>query len=193
MIGYIEGSIASKDPALVQVLCQGIGYELHIPLSTYEGIGDVGDEVKLKTYLHVKEDALKLYGFLTDEEKSVFVKVIGVRGIGPRIALGILSSLPARRFVEALQEEDIDVLSGIQGIGRKTAERLAIDLRDQFPDMVTPVGRPGFRVEEEEAIKALTSLGFSATNARKSVRSATGGAGELSTEEIVRRALGTIR
>jgi Holliday junction DNA helicase RuvA len=194
LIGYIEGLIGSKEPALVQVLCQGIGYEVHIPMSTYELIGDVGDEVKLKTYLHVKEDALNLYGFLTDEEKTVFIKVIGVRGIGPRIALGILSSMPALRFVEALQDRDIDILSGISGVGRKTAERLTVDLKDQFPDLVKPVDRTDFRREEEEAIKALVALGFSAMKARKSVREAIRGLDEeISTEEIVKRALGTIR
>jgi Holliday junction DNA helicase RuvA len=193
LIGYIEGSIAHKEPALIHILCQGIGYEVHVPMSTYELLGNVGDEVKLKTYLHVKEDALQLYGFMTGEEKEVFIKVIGVRGIGPRIALGILSSLQAQRFVEALQEQDIGVLSSIQGIGRKTAERLALDLRDKFPDMVTPMGRTDFRREEEEAIKALITLGFSTTQARKSVRHVIEGEGKISTEEIVKLALGTIR
>ncbi len=194
LIGYIEGAILYKEPALVQVLCGGIGYEVYIPMSTYESIGEVGDEVRLKTYLNVKEDALHLYGFITNEEKVVFIKVIGVRGIGPRIALGILSSLPPLRFVEALQEQDIDVLSAIPGIGRKTAERLTVDLRDQFPDLVRPVGRLDFRREEEEAIKALVALGFSTTMARKSVREVIREVEEeISTEEIVKKALGTIR
>jgi Holliday junction DNA helicase RuvA len=194
LIGYIEGTIVYKEPALVQVLCGGIGYNVYIPMSTYEGIGEVGGEVRLKTYLNVKEDALHLYGFITDEEKAVFIKVIGVRGIGPRIALGILSSLPPLRFIEALQEQDIDVLSAIPGIGRKTAERLTVDLRDQFPDLVKPLGRIDFRREEEEAIKALVALGFSTTMARKSVREVIREIEEeISTEEIVRQALGTIR
>lgn len=193
MIGYIEGSIGHKEPTLVQVLCQGIGYEVHVPMSTYEQLGGVGDTVSLKTYLHVKEDALQLYGFLTDEEKEVFVKVIGVRGIGPRMALGILSSLPAHRFVEALQERDIGLLSEIPGVGRKTAERLTVDLRDQFPGVVKPLGRADFRGEEEEAIKALVALGFSSTKARKSVREVAQGEERIATEEIVKRALGVIR
>ncbi len=193
MIGYIEGSIAHKEPALVRVFCHGIGYEIHVPMSTYELLGEVGDEVKLRTYLHVKEDALQLYGFMTDEEKEVFVKVIAVRGIGPRIALGILSSLQAQRFVEALQEQDIGILSSIPGIGRKTAERLALDLRDQFPDMAAPMRRADFRREEEEAIKALVTLGFSITQAKKSVRQVIEGEEGISTEEIVKRALGRIR
>jgi Holliday junction DNA helicase RuvA len=194
VIGYIEGSIIHKEPLLVRVFCQGIGYEVHVPLSTYERIGEVGSTVGLNTYLHVKEDMLQLYGFMTDEEKEVFVKVIAVRGIGPRLALGILSSLPAQRFVEALQEEDIGVLSEIPGIGRRTAERMALDLRDRFPDMVGPVGRAGFRREEEEAIGALVALGFSATKARKSVREAVKGLDdEAGTEEIVKSALKGIR
>jgi len=195
LIGYIEGAILYKEPALVQVLCGGIGYEVYIPMSTYESIGEVGDEVRLKTYLNVKEDALHLYGFITDEEKVVFIKVIGVRGIGPRIALGILSSLPPLRFVEALQEQDIDVLSAIPGIGRKTAERLTVDLRDQFPDLVRPVGRLDFRREEEEAIQTPWSPSvFSTTMARKSVREVIREVEEeISTEEIVKKALGTIR
>jgi len=194
VIGYIEGSILLKEPARVRVLCNGIGYDVHIPMSTYECLGAPGDEVKLETYLHVKEDALQLYGFMAGEEKEVFLKVIGVRGIGPRIALGILSSMPAIRFVEALQEQDIDVLSGIPGVGRKTAERLSVDLRDQFPDMVKPVDRPDFRKEEEEAIKALVALGFSVSMARKSVRDVIKAVeGEIRTEDIVKQALGTIR
>jgi len=193
LIGYIEGSVAQKEPMLIQVLCQGIGYEVHVPMSTYERIGEVGDPVRLKTYLHVKEDALQLYGFTTDEEKIVFVRVLRVRGIGPRTALAILSSLPAMRFVEAVQNQDIGILSGIPGIGRKTAERLVVDLRDQFPEMVRPVGRPDFRREEEEAIRALVALGFSAMNARKSVREVIHGEDGISTEEIVRRSLGVIR
>ena len=194
MIGYIEGSIVYKGPTLVRVLCGGIGYDIHIPMSTYERLGETGDGVALETYLHVKEDALQLYGFATREEKDVFVEVIGVRGIGPRIALGVLSSMPVARFVEALQERDIDVLSAIPGVGRKTAERMAVDLRDRFPDLVRPVGRPDFRGEEEEAIKALVALGFSVTMARKAVRDVIREIeGEIQTEEIVKRALGTIR
>jgi Holliday junction DNA helicase RuvA len=194
VIGYIEGSILFKEPALVRVLCQGIGYDIHIPMSTYERLGETGNAVKLETYLHVKEDALQLYGFMTGDEKEVFIKVIGVRGIGPRIALGVLSSMPAIRFVEALQERDIDVLSGIPGVGRKTAERLTVDLRDQFPDLVRPIDRPDFRREEEEAIKALIALGFSVSMARKSVRDVIKKVeGEIRTEDIVKQALGTIR
>jgi Holliday junction DNA helicase RuvA len=193
LIGCIEGAIGHKEPALVRVFCQGIGYDVHVPMSTYEEIGDVGETVRLQTYLHVKEDALQLYGFMTQEEKDVFIQVIGVRGIGPRIALGILSSLPARRFVEALQARDIGILSEIPGIGRKTAERLAVDLRDRFPELVTPVDRSDFRREEEEAIKALVALGFSATQARKTVRDVVRELDGGCTEEIVRRALGLIR
>jgi Holliday junction DNA helicase RuvA len=194
LIGSIEGVIGYKQPAFVRILCQGIGYDVHVPMSTYERLGDIGDSVQLRIHLHVKEDALQLYGFHSDEEKAVFLKVIGVRGIGPKIALGILSSMPVLRFVESVQDRDIDVLAGIPGVGRKTAERLAVDLKDQFPDLVKPVGRTDFRVEEEEAIKALVALGFSPVMARRSVREVLKDAGDgVRTEELVRKALATIR
>jgi Holliday junction DNA helicase RuvA len=193
LIGSIEGVIGYKEPALVRVVCGGIGCDVQVPMSTYEAVGEVGETIRLETYLHVKEDILQLYGFRTAEEKEVFVKVIGVRGIGPRIALGILSSLPVRRFIEALQAEDAGVLSEIPGVGRKTAERLVVDLKDRFPELVAPVGRSDFGREEEEAIKALLALGFTATQARRAVRDAVREGDGAGTEEIVKRALGRIR
>jgi len=194
MIGMIEGELVTKEPHYALVMCHGVGYRVNIPSSIYENIGEVGQRVRLYTHLHVREDQLELYGFMTEEEKVVFGTLLGVTGVGPRLALSILSSLPHTRLAEAVERKEIDILSTISGVGKKTAQRLVVDLADKLPRLVTLVpGEQPLRLVEEEAIKALMALGYYPAQARKAVLRVMDEDGrKLETEELIKRALSKV-
>ena len=136
MIAHIKGKIIYKSPESVIVDAGGVGYEVYIPLSTYYKLPDIEEYVSLNTYTHVREDAFQLYGFLTQREKSIFQLLIGVSGVGPRLARNILSGIPADDLASAVSAGDIARLKAIPGIGGKTAERLVVELRDKMAVMV---------------------------------------------------------
>ncbi|MFN2421890.1 MAG: Holliday junction branch migration protein RuvA, partial [Gemmatimonadota bacterium] len=138
MIGSLRGRLAVKaiDEAIVDV--GGVGYRVAIPLSTYEALPAEGEEALLWTHLHVREDELALYAFATDRERRLFETLIGVSGIGPRLALHVLSRLTPERFAAAIQRGDLATLTGISGVGRKTAERMVVELRDKILDLAEP-------------------------------------------------------
>jgi Holliday junction DNA helicase RuvA len=137
MIGSLSGRLASKDIDEVLVDVQGVGYRVSIPLSTYEHLPGEGEEVRLLTHLHVREDELALYGFASDRERRLFEILIGVSGIGPRLALHVLSRLTPERFVGAITRGDLTTLTGISGVGKKTAERMVLELKDRWPTWPT--------------------------------------------------------
>ena len=174
----------------------GIGYRVNIPLSTFEMLPKAGESVTLLTHLHVKEDAHTLYGFWTDEEREVFRSIIGVSGIGPKMALAILSGISIGGFKSALIEGSTESLCSIRGVGKKTAERLIVELRDKFgPAGVMLVSAEGREATEEgrtanDAMLALISLGYPRAAAQKAIAEAlkkTGG--KLNVEQLVREAL----
>ena len=191
MIGSIRGRISSKTPPQLTVDVGGIGYELEAPMSTFFLLPSVGDEVRLLTHLVVREDAHILYAFATDEERRLFRNLIKVSGVGPKIALALLSGISVEAFALCVQNQDIVALTRVPGIGRKTAERLVIEMRDRLgptaeATVTATAGSPGPN-PEAEAFGALVALGYKPAEATRLLKAA--GPGTHSTEELLRRAL----
>ena len=137
MIGFLRGRIFDKQPNRIIVDVQGVGYEVHVPLSTFYDAGEPGADITLRVHTHVREDALQLYGFLTLLEQQVFERLIGISGIGPRLAISVLSGIDPRDLVGAVQRGDVARLTTIPGIGRKTAERIVLELKDRLKQLET--------------------------------------------------------
>jgi holliday junction DNA helicase RuvA len=167
----------------------GVGYELHIPRSVFERLPQQGKDVTLRTYQVVREDAHLLFGFLDDVERQVFSRLLTASGVGPRLALSLLSALPAGRLVRAIRERDIAALTAVSGVGRKTAERLALDLASKLDDVAVPMGSGPRGAGVEEALRALTVLGFPAPEADRAVRETLREEGPLAAQELIRAAL----
>jgi len=196
VIAQVRGKLIAKDLDRVEIMTQGgTGYELAVPLSVYEMLPKVGEDTSLHTHLVVREDGWQLFGFATPVEKRVFQRLLTASGIGPALALGMLSALSADRLVRAIREKDIATLQGVPRVGRKKAERLILDLADKLDDVQGDVGgiaRPD-GAGADDAIRALVSLGYAAVDAEKAVRGALdeGGRG-LSAPELIRRALSKV-
>jgi Holliday junction DNA helicase RuvA len=191
MIGSVRGRIASKTPPQLMVDVGGLGYELEAPMSTFFHLPPVGEEVRLLTHLVVREDAHILYAFATEGERRLFRSLIRVSGVGPKIALALLSGISVEAFSRCVVNEDIAALIRVPGIGRKTAERLVIEMRDRLttPE-TTPGAAPpdaGVVSPEAEAYGALIALGYRPAEATRLLKAA--GPGTHSTEELIRRAL----
>jgi holliday junction DNA helicase RuvA len=190
MIGSVRGRIAAKTPPQLTVEVGGVGYELEAPLSTYFHLPAVGEEVRLLTHLVVREDAHVLYAFATEEERRLFRSLIRVSGVGPKIALALLSGISATAFAECVQREDIAALTRVPGVGRKTAERLIVEMRDRLAAPQMPGGAAAGAAAtsaESEAYGALVALGYRPAEAARLLKAA--GPGTHSTEELIRRAL----
>ena len=196
MIAHVRGKLVAKDLDRVEIMTAGgTGYELAIPLSVYETLPKVGDETALHTHLVVREDGWQLFGFATVVEKRVFQRLLTASGIGPALALGMLSTLSADRLVRAIREKDLPTLQGVPRVGRKKAERLILDLADKLDDVQGEIGgiaRPD-GAGADDAVRALVSLGYASADAEKAVRGALdeGGRG-LSAPELIRRALAKV-
>lgn len=190
MIVSIRGILREKKPPTAWIDVGGIGYGVQVSLSTYETLPESGLEVELFTTQIVREDSLQLYGFSTREERKLFDLLLTVSGVGPRSALGILSGLRPEALMRSIQEEDIAALTSISGVGKKTAERILVDLRDKIPaTQLVPVG-PAPSAHHEDAVSALVSLGYTPQKAEKAVHIATSKIGEgADLERIVRNAL----
>ncbi len=191
MIGSLRGRIASKAPPQLTLEVAGVGYELEAPMSTFFHLPAVGAEVHLLTHLVVREDAHVLYGFGSEDERRLFRGLIKVSGVGPKIALALLSGMSVVEFSQAVQSQDVGALTRVPGIGRKTAERLVVEMRDRLvaPLLLTG-GAPGVAVAaspENEAYDALIALGYRPPEATRLLKAA--GPGTHSTEELIRRAL----
>lgn len=196
MIASLTGILKVKNPTEIVLDVHGVGYAVTIPLSTFEKLGEVGSSATILTYLHVREDAMQLFGFATDEERVFFKLLISVNGIGPKIAQGILSRIAVSDLKQHISKENISALTAIPGVGRKTAERLVIDLRDKIGKIDTagsassaqPDGEEELR---QEALLALTSLGYNRPIAEKALRQVlTEMKGEkLSLQNLIKKAL----
>jgi Holliday junction DNA helicase RuvA len=194
MIAHVAGTLVSKALDHVEIMTAGgVGYEMAVPLSVYETLPKVGESVRLHTYLVVKEDGWQLFGFASAFERQVFRRVLDAKGVGPALALGMLSTLSAERVVRAIREKDVATLQSVPRVGRKKAEQLILDLADKLDDVqVVTAGGVG-RSEgpaADDAIRALVSLGYSMGDADRAVRGALedGGRG-MSAPELIRRAL----
>ena len=190
MIAFVHGKLVQKTPTSIVVQTQGVGLEIAIPLSSFEALGDVGNDVHILTHLHVREDAMQLFGFVTEDELSLFQKLISVSGIGPRTAQGILSGISVDELKRAIVSHNIDVIKSAPGIGKKTAERLVLELKDKIEGMdeETTSQMPPSKVGEE-AVLALMTLGYKQNKAQALVSQTLKTDPSLSVEEIVKRSL----
>jgi Holliday junction DNA helicase RuvA len=190
MIGSLRGRITSKTPPQLTVEVGGLGYELEVPMSTFFHLPAVGEEVRLLTHLVVREDAHVLYGFGSEDERRLFRALIKVSGVGPKIALALLSGISVTAFAECVKREDAAALTRVPGIGRKTADRLIVEMRDRLaapqPSEAGAVVAPAVS-SESEAYGALVALGYRPAEAARLLKSV--GPGTHSTEELIRRAL----
>ena len=194
MIDYLTGTLASKKPTEAVVEVNGAGYRLLVPTSTFERLPDVGKPVRVLCHLHVREDALQLFGFSTESERGVFNLLIGVSGVGPKLALAALSALSPEEIRERIVSGDAAMLTRIPGVGRKTAERLVVELRDRFEKTDLAVesaaeASPG-SAARRDALAALEALGLSRGAAEKSIRELLRSNPDLdSAEDLIRLAL----
>jgi holliday junction DNA helicase RuvA len=194
VIGFLRGRLAAKHPPQLIVDVGGVGYELEAPMSTFYGLPSVGAEVSLHTHLVVREDAHVLFGFGTERERSLFRELIKVSGVGPRIALAILSGVSVDEFHRSIESEDVATLVRVPGIGRKTAERLVIEMRDRLKGLAGPApgGSPGSAAgtaasPQSEAFSALVALGYKPAEVTRLLQKVDPAV--TSTEEMIRHAL----
>jgi Holliday junction DNA helicase RuvA len=195
MIAFLRGRVLDKQPNRIIVDVQGVGYELHVPLSTYYDVGEEGTEVALRVHTHVREEALQLYGFLTALEQQVFERLIAISGIGPKLAIAVLSGIETRELVVAVQRGDVARLTGVPGVGKKTAERIVLELKDRLAHLAVPaglgpggIGGSGDRLRDD-LLSALQNLGYHRPTAEKAVESILSSASQPSFEDALRAAL----
>lgn len=197
MIALLRGVLLEKHPNQAIVEAGGVGYDVTIPVSTYTHLPDKGAEVRLRIHTHVREDALALYGFLTQDEKALFEKLIGVSGIGPKLAVTILSGLAAPDLIRAIGGGEVERLVRIPGIGKKTAERMVLELRDKLPVVSGEApATPAVTLSaiEQDVLSALLNLGCARPQAETAVRKAkSAGMPATEFEPLFRRALELVR
>jgi len=200
MIAFLRGSLLEKHPNQVIVETGGVGYDVVIPVSTFSALGETGREVRLRIHTHVREDALQLFGFLTAEEKAVFERLISVSGIGPKLAITVLSGLATPDLVSAIREGRVEQLVRIPGVGKKTAERMVLELKDKM-DVAPAAARTAtatasaeaFTGVEQDVLSALLNLGCQRAAAEAAVRKAKTFVGANDFEPLFRRALELVR
>ena len=196
MIAHLCGVLLEKHPNQAIVETGGVGYDVSIPVSTYTHLPDVGKEVRLRIHTHVREDALALYGFLSQDEKNLFEKLIEVSGIGPSLAIKVLSGLAAADLITAIRKGEVERLVRIPGVGKKTAERMVLELRDKLP---APAGQaaapavPSLSEIEQDVLSALLNLGCARPAAEQAVRKAKAGGAAADFEPLFRKALELVR
>jgi Holliday junction DNA helicase RuvA len=198
VIGRLRGELVYKRPPQLMLDVGGVGYELEAPMSTFYELPAVGGGVTLFTHLAVREDAQVLYGFAREQERGLFRSLLKVTGVGPRMALAILSGMEARQFAQCIELGDEGALIRIPGVGRKTAQRLIVEMRDRLDGLAASPGVPGKAPApaagedgaQADAVSALVALGYKPTDAQRLVRAADAGA--KTTEELIRAALKTV-
>lgn len=197
MISQVRGTLISREIDRIEVMTSGgVAYELQIPLSVFESLPRAGEDVSLHTYLVVREDGWFLFGFDSVFERKLFQRLLSANGVGPALAIGMMSALSGRRIVRAIQEKDIATLQGVPRVGRKKAERLILDLGEKLDDLAESDGQKSGRtgaVAADDALRALVSLGYSLSEAERAVRSALdGGVTPANPAELIRASLSKI-
>jgi Holliday junction DNA helicase RuvA len=194
MIAFLRGRVLEKHPSRVIVDVGGVGYDVSVPLSTFYTAGDPGAEIALRIHTHVREDQLSLYGFATILELTVFERLIGISGIGPRLALSVLSGMEPRELAAAIERGDLTRLTRIPGVGRKTAERIVVELRDRLPralagvsDLASPQAQGDVR--RDDLASALGNLGYDRRVVDKALDAVLAGQADASFEQQLRAAL----
>ena len=191
MISRIRGTLLKRDLDTAEVMTSGgVAYQLSVPLSVFERLPQEGSDVELITYQVVREDSIELFGFLEDGERRLFGRLLTASGVGPRLALSMMSTLPPQRLVRAIVEKDTAALRQVPGLGTKKAEKLAVELADRLDDLAVAVA--GSRAEgrtAEDAVGALVALGYSSSEASEAVRTALDADGRIQGVELIRAAL----
>jgi len=177
MIAFLRGRVLDKHPNRIVVDVNGVGYELYVPLSTYYDVGDVGSDISLRVHTHVREDALQLFGFLTSLEQLLFERLIAISGIGPKLAIAVLSGIDTRELVASVQRANVARLTRIPGIGKKTAERIVLELKDRLADVAAPEADEGVEPPtadrlRDDLVSALENLGYHRPLAEKAADAA---------------------
>lgn len=192
MIARLSGTLLEKSPNRVVVDVSGVGYEVLVPLSTFYGIGDPGGGVELRVHTHVREDVIALYGFGSALEQDLFERLIAVSGIGPKLALAVLSGIDANDLIRAIRSQDVGRLTKIPGVGKKTAERIGLELKDRLPQAAqpaaAPAAAPGDRMRDD-LLSALANLGYQASAAEKAVDAAVTKSPDAPFEQLLRDVL----
>ena len=186
MIARLRGKLVQKDPARVIVDVNGVGYEVFVPLTTFTALPDTGSEVAIDIHTHVREDTIALYGFSTRRERTVFEKLMMISGIGPKLAVTILSGGSVEDLVGAIKRSDLPRLTAIPGVGKKTAERIIVELRDKLQDFAEQPQRPAV---EMDVLSAIENLGYSRALANSAMERAADGDREASFDVLFKRAL----
>ena len=197
MIAYLSGKLLEKHANSVIVDVGGVGYEVTIPLSTFYEIGEPGSHIELRIYTHVREDAIQLFGFKTKRERDLYLKLISVQGIGAKSGVTMLSGMSADEIVAAIRSNDLGRLTAIPGVGRKTAERLVIELRDKVGDLAAAAGAAAsISADElpadvvfEDALSALVNLGYQRAAAERALKKVVQEGTDMSVQKLLRRGL----
>jgi Holliday junction DNA helicase RuvA len=194
MISFLRGRVLDKHPNRLTIDVQGVGYDVHVPLSTYYRVAEPGGDVSLRVYTHVREDALQLYGFLTDLEKQLFERLIGVSGIGPKMGVALLSGMEARDLLACVQRADVARLTGIPGIGKKTAERIVLELKDRVANLggsEDETAAPAASADRlrDDLLSALQNLGYHRPLAEKAIDAVLAAGGEAAFEPALKASL----
>ena len=199
MIASLRGALLEKRPNQIVIDVHGVGYDVAIPISTYSALPDTGAEVSVRVHTHVREDAIALFGFLSADEKMLFEKLISVSGIGPKLGITVLSGLAATDLTNAIRSGDIQKLTRIPGVGKKTAERIVLELRDKV-DLVAGAAAPvstekstPFTDIEHDVLSALMNLGCQRPAAETAIRKAVSGGASSTFEPLFRKALELVR
>lgn len=200
MIAFLRGRLLEKHPNQVIVETGGVGYDVLIPISTFSGLPDAGSEVKLRIHTHVREDTLALFGFLTAEEKSIFEKLISVSGIGPSLAVKVLSGMSTADLIPAIRSGHVDQLVRIPGVGKKTAERIVLELKDKLDGLgggaalgISEKPAEALSTLDQDVLSALLNLGCNRAAAEAAVRNAKAGGAPTEFEPLFRKALSLVR
>jgi len=200
MIAHLSGTLLSKQANSVILDVSGVGYEVNIPLSTFYDLEDLGSMVQLRIYTHVREDAIQLFGFKTARERELFLKLISVTGIGPKLGITLLSGMSADEMIASIRTNNLARLTLIPGVGRKTAERLIMELREKVAELSSAqleeelgakpeAAEPTEDTVRADALSALTNLGYQRSAAEKAIDAALGEGGDVTVESILRRGL----
>ena len=194
MIAYLRGRILEKHPNRIVVDVNGVGYDVFVPLSTFYGLGERGSDIALRIHTHVREDALLLYGFATLLEQELFERLIGVSGIGPKVALAVLSGIEPQELIRAIERGDIARLTAIPGVGKKTSERIVLELKDRLPRAQVAASAASAAAESEQSIagdvvSALVNLGYHRPLAERAAAAAVKAAPDAGFERTLKQAL----
>ncbi len=196
MIAHLRGSILEKHPNRIVIDVNGVGYDVFVPLSTFYGLGEPGAAIALRIHTHVREDAFLLYGFATLLEQELFERLIGVSGIGAKVALAVLSGIEPQELIRAIERGDLARLTAIPGVGKKTSERIVLELKDRLPHAAVPTVVAGVPPEppalRDDVVSALVNLGYHRPLAEKAAEAAIktiGSSADAGFERLLRQAL----